>query len=541
MLKNKRILFIIFVAIALFLIPSVCNAVETYTTADGIKVTKIVENTDGTIDFKFENIALSEEGQYTWGIGVTTKAEDVDEWYTLADYGESSKVAVITLTPQDNKIKQILRTNDTVWLYIKDIENNNYIVNALRVNLTLPISKVFPVEEDEETTTFRSFEIKNSVYGIRDIYYKFVKVTDQTLIDKYLAEIKDKKTPSSDNYADRSQAPETGWKAIEGNYGSAGFYINPKPTEPGLYYIWIKGKDADSKTVIGCHMYYGDINEPEVKRIYVDSPLSGTYATGQTVKIRVVFSEPITGSTVPKLKIKFGESAVREITNGTIVNSTNGLENYILYSYDIQSSDKGQLATVEYTGGNIKDTSGNNATLSCPLITGYTIKANVEGTNNTQTDNLDKDTNTQTPTAKVTSIAITKAPTKTSYKVGETFDKAGMVVTATYSDGSKKEITNYTVSPSAALKLTDKKVAITYNENGVTKNVEQNITVTAKTTNDTNNKENSTSKDDTPKDTTTKGDIKLPQTGATVISLVAIILLAVALISKVRYGKLKDI
>ena len=34
---------------------------------------------------------------------------------------------------------------------------------------------------------------------------------------------------------------------------------------------------------------------------------------------------------------------------------------------------------------------------------------------------------------KLTSIAITKAPTKTTYTQGETFDPAGMVVTATYS------------------------------------------------------------------------------------------------------------
>lgn len=37
---------------------------------------------------------------------------------------------------------------------------------------------------------------------------------------------------------------------------------------------------------------------------------------------------------------------------------------------------------------------------------------------------------------KLTGIAITTPPTKTAYKVGETFDPAGMVVTATYSNGA---------------------------------------------------------------------------------------------------------
>lgn len=42
-------------------------------------------------------------------------------------------------------------------------------------------------------------------------------------------------------------------------------------------------------------------------------------------------------------------------------------------------------------------------------------------------------------------LAITKNPDKTSYFAGEKFDPAGMVVTATYSDGSKVAVTDYTV------------------------------------------------------------------------------------------------
>lgn len=36
----------------------------------------------------------------------------------------------------------------------------------------------------------------------------------------------------------------------------------------------------------------------------------------------------------------------------------------------------------------------------------------------------------------ITKIEITKDPTKTKYKVGESFDKTGMEIIATYSDGS---------------------------------------------------------------------------------------------------------
>ena len=44
-------------------------------------------------------------------------------------------------------------------------------------------------------------------------------------------------------------------------------------------------------------------------------------------------------------------------------------------------------------------------------------------------------------TKDVSSIAITTAPTKTNYIVGETFDAAGMVVTATLADGSEVDVT----------------------------------------------------------------------------------------------------
>ena len=50
-------------------------------------------------------------------------------------------------------------------------------------------------------------------------------------------------------------------------------------------------------------------------------------------------------------------------------------------------------------------------------------------------------------TAKnLVSIAVTKMPDKTTYVIGDSFDSAGMVVTATYDNGITEEVTSYTVS-----------------------------------------------------------------------------------------------
>lgn len=80
---------------------------------------------------------------------------------------------------------------------------------------------------------------------------------------------------------------------------------------------------------------------------------------------------------------------------------------------------------------------------------------------------------------KLIGIAITTPPTKTAYKAGETFDPAGMVVTATYSNGAKLTSPSYTFSPAGAITAGDTAITITYTEGGVTKTATQAITVHA--------------------------------------------------------------
>ena len=79
---------------------------------------------------------------------------------------------------------------------------------------------------------------------------------------------------------------------------------------------------------------------------------------------------------------------------------------------------------------------------------------------------------------KLRELSIFKAPTKTAYKAGETFDPSGMVVTAIYSNGAKLENPAYTVAPSGALAVGTTTVTISYSEGGVTKTATQKISVT---------------------------------------------------------------
>ena len=83
------------------------------------------------------------------------------------------------------------------------------------------------------------------------------------------------------------------------------------------------------------------------------------------------------------------------------------------------------------------------------------------------------------------SIAVTTAPTKTSYKAGETINLSGMVVMATYADGSMVDVTSYcTFSPDAGEVVYEDttKITASWTSQGakglVTYTCEQAITVT---------------------------------------------------------------
>lgn len=80
------------------------------------------------------------------------------------------------------------------------------------------------------------------------------------------------------------------------------------------------------------------------------------------------------------------------------------------------------------------------------------------------------------------SIAITTAPTKTTYLEGDEPDLTGIAVTATYTDDSTASISadDISVVDEHALTVDDDSITIKYKENGIGRTAEQAITVTHK-------------------------------------------------------------
>ncbi len=121
---------------------------------------------------------------------------------------------------------------------------------------------------------------------------------------------------------------------------------------------------------------------------------------------------------------------------------------------------------------------GNSTTVTgCLDGTAYVV-ASFTGCENVSTKITVKKT--------LSSLAVLTEPDKTSYNEGESFDGTGMVLTATYDDGSTKtnittSTSGVTWSPNGSLSTADVKVTITYAEEGYgSVSVDQAITVTGR-------------------------------------------------------------
>lgn len=150
----------------------------------------------------------------------------------------------------------------------------------------------------------------------------------------------------------------------------------------------------------------------------------------------------------------------------------------------------------------------------------------------------------QNPSEKtLTSIELTKTPTKTTYTAGEKFDKTGMEVVAKYSDGSKMVITDYKITNGNQLKAGQTSIIISYTEGNVTKNIEQKITVVEKSTNN-NEKDEQDKKPttgNTQKDDNTKTENKIPDTGVYSVLGIMVVVAGFGVVGLVKYNKYREI
>ena len=175
------------------------------------------------------------------------------------------------------------------------------------------------------------------------------------------------------------------------------------------------------------------------------------------------------GKDVTEIEIKFGKfSAFVPVT----------VSENILVSIEVTT----QPIKTEYIEGQTFDKTGMvvTGTLldgSSVLISGYSVSENKLSTDDTKIEVVFKEkityVNIVVKKNIVTKIEVTKQPIKTEYVEGQKFDKTGMVVKATYLDGTENTITDYNIS-NTTLKADDEEIEVEFE--GVKTSVKINVT-----------------------------------------------------------------
>ena len=246
---------------------------------------------------------------------------------------------------------------------------------------------------------------------------------------------------------------------------------------------------------------------PELENIEITTPPSKTsYYVGEN------FDK--TGMVV---KAKYSDETLKEITDYTIKNGTNLVENQSSITIEYQGKTitqeievkakepekaitsiniKAKPTKTEYiqnkeeldlTGGIIEAIYNDGSKTNVPMnsnnvtVSGFNNKVlgkntiTVEYEKKTAQFDVEIKAEEQKPIV-LERIEIATPPSKTSYIVGENFDKTGMIVKAKYSDGTSKEVTNYTIKN--GMNLVEGQSSVTIEYNG--KTVSQTINVKAK-------------------------------------------------------------
>lgn len=334
------------------------------------------------------------------------------------------------------------------------------------------------------------------------------KEQEITVVAKELTEIIITKEPTNKNY-------------IEGqNFDSSGMKITAKYN------------DGSNKEVSNYTVTDGDnltTDKTTVTISYTEKAITKTVNQTISVTPKVLINIEVT--TAPNkttyIEGQSFDSTGMKITATYNNDATNEITNYIVTDRDNLTTDK-TAVTISYTENSVTKTTTQSITVnskslisisvttpptkttyiesqdfdptgmkvtatynnsSSKEITNYTIidgnNLTIDKTNVTISYTENDVTKTTMQTINVVkkelkSIEITTPPTKTTYIEGQDFDDAGMKVTATYSDNSSKDITNYSIAGGNNLSIDKTSITISYTENGTTKTVSQTITVSQK-------------------------------------------------------------
>ena len=266
------------------------------------------------------------------------------------------------------------------------------------------------------------------------------------------------------------------------------FRVAGKPTDPATVLNSdslriadvAKGDDAVMKGAFPANdiysIYLTDNSDPA--RLYVLNRMSGCTATEVTGE-KSLMTAPETGTATYPGSTNGAAPAAKTLSSIAVTTAPTKTT----YTAGDNFNPAGMVVTATYSDGSTAAVTGYTVTDGNSLTAGKT-SVTISYTEGSETKTCTQAiTVNAAPPAPVTltGIKVKTAPSKVTYTEGESFDKTGMVIEATYSDSTKKDVTTYTYTPTGALTTSDTTISISYTEGGVTKTCTQAITVNAVT------------------------------------------------------------
>jgi len=282
MLKNKTLLAIIIIAIMVFAIPTIANAAVEYT--------RNIYANDGSMKFTFTGLTIDTTHEYEYGL-TKNSAATVGKWYQINENTETS--ITVNIISGTKEIREVMNAVDIGYITIKDKTADTVILEPYAVDLKMPYLRVtnYNVVSNGQKLD-GNYEVNISLRDASNskAYYKYEKVTDETLINKY-KEIK----ANSGDYSSlesmiKTSAPNGGystWDYWNGYHGGRDGFGYPQRTvnapDEGLYYLWVYFSGDNINGLYGCILV--DNLQPEIAVQSISLSSTKTIKLGNTITL----------------------------------------------------------------------------------------------------------------------------------------------------------------------------------------------------------------------------------------------------------------
>jgi len=312
MKEVKYIGIILFIILAIFLIPNISNATTT--------VTRNVYSNNGSMKFSFSGLNLDTTHEYEFGL-TKTKAEKIENWHLITEY--TANTAIVDVMTTTRELRSVLNTVDTGYITIKDRSTDKIVVEPYAVDLKIPFLRLTNYTVIPNGKEFGFNESDNIQIALRcasnsKAYYQYEKITDQNVINKY-KEIKRKNGDYTELQNNLKQTvPNSNWKTWSywngHNSNSNGFGHTQKPIsvpDSGLYYMWIYFSGDNLKNMYGYILV--DNLEPDIILEEISLPKTQTIELGKAINIKLEFKP--TNATNKIVTWKSSDESVATVDN----------------------------------------------------------------------------------------------------------------------------------------------------------------------------------------------------------------------------------